>query len=119
MELHRLTAREASDLLARKEISSVELTTATLEHIHKTDPQIGAFITVADDLALEQARQADERLNRGDHVTPLTGVPFAVKDCLSTKGIRTTCSSKILENYIPPYNATVIDRLEEAGAVLI
>jgi aspartyl-tRNA(Asn)/glutamyl-tRNA(Gln) amidotransferase subunit A len=119
MDLHRLTVHEASELLTHKEISSVELTSAALEHIHKTDPHIGAFVTVADDAALEQARQADERLYRGDHLTPLTGIPFAVKDCISTKGIRTTCSSKILDNYIPPYNATVIDRLAEAGAVLI
>ncbi len=74
---------------------------------------------MADDLALQQARQADERLKSGENVTPLTGIPFGVKDCLSTKGVRTTCSSKILENYVPQYNATVIDRLAEAGAVLV
>ena len=105
--------------LSKKQVSSVELTTATLEHIHKTDPRINAFVTVADELALEQARQADERLRSGVNVTPLTGIPFAVKDCISTKAVRTTCSSKILENYIPQYNATVIDRLAEAGAVLV
>jgi len=59
---------------------------------------------------------ADERLRTGEGVTPLTGIPFGVKDCLSTKGVRTTCSSKILENYVPQYNATVMDRLAEAGA---
>ena len=119
MELHDLTIREAHELLTKKEISSVELTTATLDHIHKADPQINAFVTVADELALAQARQADERLRSGENVTPLTGIPFGVKDCISTKDVRTTCSSKILENYIPQYNATVIDRLAEAGAVLV
>ena len=119
MELYSLSIREAHELLSKKQVSSLELTTAALEHIHKTDPHINAFVTVADELALERARQADERLRTGDRVTPLTGIPFAVKDCISTKNVRTTCSSKILENYVPQYNATVIDRLAEAGAVLV
>jgi len=119
MELYELSIREAHELLAKKQVSSVELTTAALDHIHKTDPKIRAFVTVADELALDQARQADERLHKGENVTPLTGIPFGVKDCLSTKNVRTTCSSKILENYIPQYNATVIERLADAGAVLV
>ena len=92
MELHSLSIREAHELLSTKKVSSLELTTAALKHIHKTDPHINAFVTVADELALEQARQADERLRTGDRVTPLTGIPFAVKDCISTKNVRTTCS---------------------------
>jgi aspartyl-tRNA(Asn)/glutamyl-tRNA(Gln) amidotransferase subunit A len=119
MELYNLGIREAHNLLDKKQVSSVELTTAVLDHIHKTDPHINAFVTVADELALEQARQADDRLRVGERISLLTGIPFAVKDCISTKRIRTTCSSKILENYIPQYNATVIDRLTEAGAVLV
>jgi aspartyl-tRNA(Asn)/glutamyl-tRNA(Gln) amidotransferase subunit A len=119
MELYNLSIRQAYDLLSTKQISSVELTSAVLDHIHKTDPHIRAFVTLADDLALEQARLADERLRLGEKVTPLTGIPFGVKDCISTRNIRTTCSSRILENYIPQYNATVIDRLSEAGAVLV
>jgi aspartyl-tRNA(Asn)/glutamyl-tRNA(Gln) amidotransferase subunit A len=119
MELHSLSIRKAHDLLSAKQISSVELTTATLDHIHETDPHIRAFVTVADELALDQARQADKRLCSGENITPLTGIPFAVKDCISTRGLRTTCSSKILENYVPQYNATVIDRLSDSGAVLV
>ena len=119
MELYNISIREAQDLLSKKQVSSVEMTTAALDHIHKTDPQINAFITVADEFALEQARQADERRRTGKNITPLTGIPFAVKDCISTKNVRTTCSSKILENYVPQYNATVIDRLADAGAVLL
>jgi aspartyl-tRNA(Asn)/glutamyl-tRNA(Gln) amidotransferase subunit A len=119
MELYNLSIREARDLLTKKQVSSVELTTAVLDHIHKTDPKIKAFVTVADELAIEQAKIADARLRSGENLTPLTGVPFAVKDCISTKNVRTTCSSKILENYIPQYNATVIDRLANAGAVLV
>lgn len=119
MELHSLSIREAHDLLVSKQISSLELTSAVLEHVHKADPEIKAFVTVADELALEQAQLADDKLRHGESITTLTGIPFAVKDCISTRGLRTTCSSKILENYIPPYNATVIDRLAAAGAVII
>ena len=119
MELASLTIRQAHELLSKKEISSVELTQSVLARIHRIDPQIRAYVTVSDDLALEQARQADARLRSGEKVTLLTGIPFAVKDCISTRGVRTTCSSKILENYVPQYNATVIDRLAEAGAVLL
>jgi aspartyl-tRNA(Asn)/glutamyl-tRNA(Gln) amidotransferase subunit A len=119
MELHTLSIREAQDLLSSRQISSIELTTAVLDHIHKTDQQINAFVTLADEMALDQARLADTRLKSGDNVSHLTGIPFAVKDCISTKNLRTTCSSKILENYIPQYNATVIDRLAGSGAVLL
>jgi aspartyl-tRNA(Asn)/glutamyl-tRNA(Gln) amidotransferase subunit A len=119
MELHDLSIRETGELLAKKQVSSVELTQAALDHIHRTDPAIRAFVTISDEVALEQARQADERLHDGQNVTPLTGIPFAVKDCISTKGVRTTCSSKILAGYLPPYNATVIDRLARSGAVLV
>ncbi len=119
MELTDLSIREAYDLLKSKQVSSVELTTAVLDHVHKTDPLIHAYVTTSDEIALEQARLADRRLHSGEGITPLTGIPFAVKDCISTRDIRTTCSSKILENYVPKYNATVIDRLSEAGAVLL
>jgi aspartyl-tRNA(Asn)/glutamyl-tRNA(Gln) amidotransferase subunit A len=119
MELTHLTVREAHTRLSKKEISSVELTGAVLERIRTVDPRIRAYVTVSDELALEQARRADERLRSGEAITPLTGIPFAVKDCISTRGVRTTCSSKILENYVPQYNATVIDRLAAAGAVLV
>ncbi len=119
MEPFRLTIREAHDLLVKKKISSLELTQSVLERIRSVDRKIRAFVTVAEELALDQARQADARLASGKNLTPLTGIPFAVKDCISTRGVRTTCSSKILENYIPQYNATVIDRLAMAGAVLV
>ena len=119
MELHNLTLREAHQLLSTKKISSLELTTAVLKRIRQVDPQLHAYVTVSEELALEQARQADARFRSGKQITPLTGIPFAVKDCISTRGVRTTCSSKILENYVPQYNATVIDRLAEAGAVLL
>jgi aspartyl-tRNA(Asn)/glutamyl-tRNA(Gln) amidotransferase subunit A len=119
MQLYTLSIHEAHDLLSKRQISSVELTTSVLDHINKVDSHIKAFVTVTGELALKQAHRADERLRSGENVTPLTGIPFAVKDCISTRNVRTTCSSKILENYVPQYNATVIDKLSRAGAVLV
>src|SRR5512139_2287434 len=119
MQLHTLTIREAHELLTSKKISSAELTGAILQRIREVDPKVKSYVTVTGDLALEQARKADERLARGENVTPLTGIPFSMKDCISTRGVRTTCSSKILENYVPQYNATVTNKLAEAGAVLV
>src|SRR5512147_1474431 len=119
MEITQLTIREAHELLTTKKISSVELTQATLDRIRNIDPKVKSYVTVTDELALEQARKADERIAKGENVTPLTGIPFSMKDCISTRGVRTTCSSKILENYVPQYNATVTDKLADAGAVLV
>jgi len=119
MQLTNLTIREAHELLTSKKISSVELTQAMLDRIHNVDKKVKSYVTVTDDLALEQARKADERIVQGENVTPLTGIPFSMKDCISTRGVRTTCSSKILENYVPQYNATVTNKLADSGAVLV
>jgi len=119
MDLHTLSVRQASDLLQTGEITSVALTSAILERIRAVEPVVRAHITVSEDLAMRQAEAADARRHNGERVTPLTGIPYAVKDCLSTKGVPTTCASKILENYVPRYNAAVIDRLADAGAVLV
>jgi len=119
MDLYSLTITQAHELLRQRKISSLELTQALLERIREVDGQIGAYLTVTEAVALEQARQADERLRRGERVTPLTGIPFGVKDSIVTEGIRTTCGSRILEHYVPPYQATAVRRLLEAGAVLL
>ncbi|RIK30400.1 MAG: Asp-tRNA(Asn)/Glu-tRNA(Gln) amidotransferase GatCAB subunit A [Anaerolineae bacterium] len=119
MQFTSLTIREAHELLKTKKISSVELTQAMLQRIHAVDSKIKSYVTVTDDLALEQAKRADERIAKNENVTPLTGIPFAMKDCISTRGVKTTCSSKILENYVPQYNATVTNKLADAGAVLV
>ncbi len=118
MELHRLTIHEALALMRQKEISSVELTEAVLNRIDAVDEKLKAYITVTPDEALEQAKEADARRARGEDA-PLLGVPMALKDIISTKGVRTTAASRILENYIPPYDSTAYARLKEAGAVLV
>ncbi|HXF85539.1 MAG TPA: Asp-tRNA(Asn)/Glu-tRNA(Gln) amidotransferase subunit GatA [Anaerolineales bacterium] len=119
MQFHTLTIRQAHQLLITKQLSSVELTQAILGRIREIDSKVKSYVTVAEELALEQAKKADERIAKGENVTPLTGIPFSMKDCISTRGVRTTCSSKILANYIPQYNATVTNKLVEAGAVLL
>jgi aspartyl-tRNA(Asn)/glutamyl-tRNA(Gln) amidotransferase subunit A len=113
-----LTLTEALDALRRKAITSVELTQAYLDQIAHIDPQVRAFITVTADQALEQARAADAARARGEE-KPLLGLPLAIKDVISTKDIETTAASKILKGYIPPYDATVVARLKDAGSITL
>ncbi len=117
-ELYRMTVDEARTALATRELSSVELTQAVLARIDTIEPQVRAFITVAADLALEQARAADERLAHGD-APPLCGIPLAIKDVILTRGLRSTAASKILGSFVPPYNATVAQKLFDAGVVCV
>jgi len=117
-ELNRMTIAEARDGLARREFSALELTRACLEQIKLVDPKINAFITVCAREALAQAAEADRRLAAGD-APALCGIPLAIKDIYATRGVRTTCASKMLENFVPPFDATVIARLRDAGAVFI
>ena len=105
-------------MLDRKEVSSVELTRSCLEHIEHVEGQVRSFITLTPDLALEQAEAADRALANGDGA-PLIGIPVQIKDVMCTEGIRTTCASRMLEEYVPVYNATAVERLFRQGAVML
>ena len=113
-----LTVHRARELLDGGKVSSVELTRAALDRIADVEERVRAFVTVTEDGALEQARQADLCIAEG-RAGPLTGIPVQVKDNICTKGVRTTCSSKMLERFVPPYDAAVTTKLYDAGAVLI
>jgi len=118
MDLSYISISDSANLLAGRELSSLELTRYALERIERVDPHVGAFLLPTPEVALQQAAAADERLARGLG-GPLTGIPMALKDILSTDGIRTTCGSRILADYVPKYDATVVERLRAAGAVLL
>jgi aspartyl-tRNA(Asn)/glutamyl-tRNA(Gln) amidotransferase subunit A len=113
------TAHELHRLLTNKEISSLELTEAVFQQIEKVEDKVGAYLTLDKEEALRQARLADERIKNQRELTPLTGIPIAIKDNLCTQGVTTTCASKILSHYLPPYDATVVARLKAAGAVVV
>ncbi len=114
----QLTIHEAHELLKNKKVSSVELTRSVLERIRKVEPEVRALVSVTEETALEQARKADSLIASGE-ATPLTGIPCVIKDNMCTRGIKTTCSSRMLENFVPPYNATVIEKLNQAGMVMV
>ncbi len=118
MDLWQLTIHEAHELLKGKEISSLELTQAVLQSIGQAEEKIHAFVTITEDLAFKQADRADKQIRNGQ-MTPLTGIPGVIKDVICTKGIRTTCSSRMLENFIPPYDADVVERLNAYGIVIV
>ncbi|MBW2186588.1 MAG: Asp-tRNA(Asn)/Glu-tRNA(Gln) amidotransferase subunit GatA [Deltaproteobacteria bacterium] len=118
MALIDLTIHEMQEQLAAGTTTAVALTEAFLQQIKATDEQINAFITVCDQQALAAAREADEQRAAGN-VQPLTGIPVALKDIFVTEGVRTTCASKILGDYLPPYDGTAVRKLKEQGAVIV
>ncbi|UCC66545.1 MAG: Asp-tRNA(Asn)/Glu-tRNA(Gln) amidotransferase subunit GatA, partial [Deltaproteobacteria bacterium] len=116
--MYRHTIHELHEKLSRGEVSSQEVTAVLLERIRKIDPQIKAYLTVAQREAMREAQEADRRIAAG-RISPLTGVPLAIKDNFCTQGIKTTCASKILEDFVPPYDATVVRRLKGEGGVTL
>ena len=118
MELNRLTIHELQKRLRDGTLTSVGITESVYRRIASVEERVHAYITLTEETATEQARAADKRIQEGDG-GPLTGIPIALKDVLCTQGVRTTCGSRILENFIPPYDATVIKKLKDAGAVFV
>ncbi len=118
MDLHTLTIAKAQTLLSQGKISSVELTQAFFDRVDLYEDRIGAFITLDKEGALVQAGLADEQIAAGNQA-PFTGIPIALKDLLCTRGVKTTCASKILGNFVPQYDATVVEKLKKENAVLI
>lgn len=118
-EITQLTARQLRAHLDNGTLSARDIVTAYLERIRQFDHLVGAFLLVDEEGALQQAEQIDERRAKGEPLGPLAGIPVAVKDVLCTKGQRTTCASRILHNFVPPYDATVVEKLRQADAILI
>ena len=119
MALNQLTAHELHEKLKTREITAVELTESVFEHIEEVELQVKGYLTLTKELALEQAAAADRGFQNGNEMPSLAGIPFAIKDVICTKGVRTTCASKILENFVPPYDATVMNKLNKQGIVMI
>ena len=119
MKLYDKAAHELHDLLQKKEISSTELTKDVLARMDEVEGEIGAYLTETREMALAQAARTDEKIAGGGTLSFLEGIPGAVKDNICTKGIKTTCASKILENFVPPYNATVMEKLAEQNPVIL
>ncbi|MFQ6134041.1 MAG: Asp-tRNA(Asn)/Glu-tRNA(Gln) amidotransferase subunit GatA [Armatimonadota bacterium] len=119
MDLHDLTAHELHDLLRSKEVSCREVTAAALGRIEQVEDQVEACLLVTADRALEQAEAVDAKTAQGGDLGPLEGIPIALKDLLCTRGLPTTCASKILEGWCPPYDGTVVQKVNRAGCVTV
>ena len=119
MNLYELTLKEASEKLKNKEVTSVELTQACIDRITATDEKLNALLAKDFDRALAQAEVVDKKIANGEELGILEGVPCTIKDIIVTEGIKTTAASKMLQNYTPLFNATVVEKLKDAGAIIL
>src|SRR2546423_12236258 len=119
MNIAALTIDEVKEGLRKRSFSAAELATEALRFAEAENPKTNAYLHFSPERALAAAARVDEKLARGEDAGPLAGVPIAVKDVILTKGLKTTCGSKLLANYVPPYDATAVIRLEQAGGLLI
>jgi len=119
MQLFHLTIHELQGLLRNREVTSLEVTKSFLDRIKIIDKSINSYVSVTEELALKHAEEADIKIKEGRDLPPLLGIPMSIKDLICTEGVKTTCGSKILQGFIPSFNATVINRLRENGAVLL
>src|SRR5262245_4208690 len=119
MNLRNVTAEKLVALYRNKDLSVTEVITAVFDEIERTDKDVRAFLTLCKDRALEDARRTDHKIAEGEPLEPLSGVPVAIKDNMALRDVPTTCGSKILEGYVPPYTATAVERLRGAGAIIV
>ena len=113
MELFKRNACDLSEMIKNKEISSAELTKSVFDRIKAVEGKVDAYLTLDEENAMKKATEIDEKLAKGEELSPLAGIPVGIKDNISTKGLRTTCASKMLGNYVPPFNATVMNKLDD------
>lgn len=119
MVLHEMTGHELHKLLVERKLGTVELATHMLDRAESLDPILGCYITILREEALEKAQEIQKKLDSGEALSPLAGIPMGIKDNICTEGIRTTCASRMLENFVPPYDATVHQKLKASGAILL
>lgn len=119
MEIYELTTHELADKLRAKEVSSVEITKSVIGHIEKIEGKIESYITETPEIALKSAELVDKKIADGEEIAPLEGIPMAIKDNICTKGIKTTCASKMLHNFVPPYDAYVVKKVKEINAPIL
>ncbi|WP_456300427.1 Asp-tRNA(Asn)/Glu-tRNA(Gln) amidotransferase subunit GatA [Tepidibacter aestuarii] len=119
LKLYEMTLKEVSEKIKKQEITALELTQSILDRIKEVEPKVDSYITITEEEALNRAKEIDEKIKAGEEISVLAGIPMAVKDNICTDGVKTTCASKMLENFIPPYDATVVKKLNDAGAVMV
>ena len=119
MELYELTVHELRDKLAKKEITSEDITKSYIKRIEEKEPDVKAFVNTTLDDALKNAQEVDKKIKAGENVSSLAGIPIGIKDNICTKGVKTTCSSRMLENFVSPYDATVMEKIKEQDLVML
>src|SRR5262245_49719893 len=119
MNLQNITADKLVGLYKNRDLTATEVITRLYEDIERTDKDVRAFLSICSERALEEARRLDARIASGEPLEPLAGVPVAIKDNMTIRDVTTTCGSRILENYVPPYTATAVERLRGAGAIVV
>ena len=117
MDITKLTVHELQEKLQAKELTAVDITKAYVENIEKHEKDVQAFVTTLTKEAVEQAKKVQEKIEKGETTSSLAGIPIGIKDNICTKGVRTTCSSKMLENFISPYDATVMEKINEENMI--
>ncbi len=119
MKFHEMTAHELSALMQQGQVSAEEITRDHIKHVEQVEPSVCSMVSKTESIALDRAKEIDQKRASGEVLSPLAGIPMGIKDNISTKGVRTTCSAKMLENYIPTYDAHVMEKLHEAGGVML